>query len=107
FFQAEDGIRDFHVTGVQTCALPISETAKQRAAELRRLIDDANHRYHVLDDPALPDVEYDRLMLELSALEAADPSLQTPDSPTLQIGRASCRERGDEAGAAVRRSGEA
>ncbi|MEN1940613.1 NAD-dependent DNA ligase LigA [Luteimonas sp. MJ246] len=62
------------------------ETAQQRAAELRRLIDDANHRYHVLDDPALPDAEYDRLMLELSALEAADPSLQTPDSPTLRVG---------------------
>src|SRR5690606_40499793 len=29
FFQAEDGIRDFHVTGVQTCALPISETASR------------------------------------------------------------------------------
>ncbi|MGY0651157.1 NAD-dependent DNA ligase LigA [Luteimonas sp. A537] len=62
------------------------ETAQQRAAELRHLIDDANHRYHVLDDPALPDAEYDRLMLELTALEAADPSLQSPDSPTLRVG---------------------
>ncbi|MEN1928244.1 NAD-dependent DNA ligase LigA [Luteimonas sp. MJ250] len=62
------------------------QTAQLRAAELRRLIDDANHRYHVLDDPALPDAEYDRFMLELVALEAADPSLQTPDSPTLRVG---------------------
>ncbi|GGK04823.1 NAD-dependent DNA ligase LigA [Luteimonas terricola] len=59
---------------------------QQRAAELRRLIDDANHRYHVLDDPALPDAEYDRLLRELGELEAADPSLQTPDSPTLRVG---------------------
>ena len=64
------------------------ENAQQRAAELRRLIDDANHRYHVLDDPAIPDVEYDRLLGELAAIEAADPSLLTPDSPTLRVGAA-------------------
>lgn len=59
-----------------------------RAAELRRLIDDANHRYHVLDDPAIPDAEYDRLMRELEALEAAHPELATPDSPTRRVGAA-------------------
>src|SRR5690606_35984058 len=64
------------------------QNAQQRAAELRRLIDDANHRYHVLDDPAIPDVEYDRLLGELAAIEAADPSLLTPDSPTLRVGAA-------------------
>src|SRR5690554_2348504 len=64
----------------------MSQNARKRAAELRRLIDDANHRYHVLDDPALPDAEYDRLLRELAALEDADPSLQTPDSPTLRVG---------------------
>ncbi|WP_132999910.1 NAD-dependent DNA ligase LigA [Luteimonas arsenica] len=64
------------------------QTAPQRAAELRRLIDDANHRYHVLDEPAIPDAEYDRLLRELAALEAADPSLLTPDSPTLRVGDA-------------------
>ncbi len=66
----------------------MSPTPQQRAAELRRLIDDANYRYHVLDDPELPDVEYDRLLRELAALEAADPSLRTPDSPTLRVGGA-------------------
>ena len=40
-----------------------------RVVELRRLIDDANHRYHVLDDPAIPDSEYDALMRELELPE--------------------------------------
>ena len=57
-----------------------------RAAELRRLIEDANYRYHVLDDPELADAEYDRLMRELEALEAADPALVTADSPTRRVG---------------------
>lgn len=57
-----------------------------RATELRRLIDDANHRYHVLDDPAIPDAEYDRLMRELEALEAEHPEFADPDSPTMRVG---------------------
>ncbi|NLA67111.1 MAG: NAD-dependent DNA ligase LigA, partial [Gammaproteobacteria bacterium] len=64
------------------------QPSRKRAAELRRLIDDANHRYHVLDDPEMPDAEYDRLLRELAALEEADPSLRTPDSPTLRGGGA-------------------
>src|SRR3546814_17410084 len=55
--------------------------AAARIAELRRLIDDANHRYHVLDEPDITDVEYDRFMRELEALEAEHPGLATPDSP--------------------------
>jgi DNA ligase (NAD+) len=43
-------------------------TAEARAAELRRLIDEANHRYHVLDDPTVDDGEYDGWMRELRAL---------------------------------------
>jgi len=62
--------------------------AATRSAELRRLIDDANHRYHVLDDPAIPDAEYDRLMRELEALEAQHPELATADSPTMRVGNA-------------------
>ncbi|KFN46263.1 hypothetical protein N790_08795 [Arenimonas malthae CC-JY-1] len=58
----------------------------QRAAELRRLLEDANHRYHVLDDPAIPDAEYDALLRELQALEEAHPALRTPDSPTQRVG---------------------
>ncbi|HEY4531148.1 MAG TPA: NAD-dependent DNA ligase LigA [Luteimonas sp.] len=64
------------------------ETPSQRAAALRRLIDDANHRYYVLDAPAIPDAEYDRLLRELEGLEAAHPELGTPDSPTRRVGNA-------------------
>jgi DNA ligase (NAD+) len=59
-----------------------------RAADLRRRIDDANHRYYVLDDPDLPDAEYDRLLRELEALEAAHPKLRDANSPTARVGSA-------------------
>jgi DNA ligase (NAD+) len=59
-----------------------------RVAELRRRIDDANHRYYVLDDPDLPDAEYDRLLRELEALEQAHPKLRDPNSPTARVGSA-------------------
>ncbi len=62
-----------------------------RAAELRRLIDEANHCYFVLDDPSIPDAEYDRLMRELQALEAAHPELMTADSPTQRVGAVAAR----------------
>ena len=58
----------------------------QRAAQLRTLIEEANYRYHVLDDAAIPDVEYDRLMRELEALEATHPELARLDSPTRRVG---------------------
>jgi DNA ligase (NAD+) len=44
------------------------------------------HRYYVLDDPQIPDAEYDRLFQALQALEAAHPGLVTPDSPTQRVG---------------------
>ncbi len=44
------------------------------------------HRYYVLDDPEISDAEYDALMNELKALEAANPKLLTPDSPTQRVG---------------------
>ncbi|MHB8912076.1 MAG: NAD-dependent DNA ligase LigA [Lysobacter sp.] len=59
-----------------------------RIAELRRQLDDANYRYYVLDDPAIADSEYDRLLRELEALEAAHPELATPDSPSQRVGAA-------------------
>ena len=62
--------------------------AAQRAARLREQIDDANHRYHVLDAPELTDAQYDALMRELEALEARHPELRTPDSPTQRVGAA-------------------
>ena len=60
----------------------------QRIAELRRRLDDANHRYYILDDPGIPDAEYDRLLRELEALEAAHPQLRDPNSPTARVGNA-------------------
>lgn len=57
-----------------------------RIAELRRRIDDANHRYYVLDDPTQTDAEYDTLLRELEALEAAHPELVDANSPTQRVG---------------------
>ena len=58
----------------------------ERAAELRRLIEHHNYRYHVLDDPEIPDSAYDALFDELNALEEQSPDLVTPDSPTQRVG---------------------
>ena len=63
-------------------------TPADRAAELRRLLDHHAHRYFVLDDPELPDADYDRMMDELLALEEADPALRLPSSPTQRVGAA-------------------
>jgi DNA ligase (NAD+) len=59
--------------------------AAQRAAELRELINGHDHRYYVLNEPSVPDAEYDRLMNELREIEARNPSLVTPDSPTQRV----------------------
>jgi len=63
----------------------MTEEAAARAAELRAQIAQHDYRYYVLDDPLIPDAEYDRLMLELRALESAQPELITPDSPTQRV----------------------
>lgn len=60
--------------------------AADRVAQLHTLLHRYAHRYYVLDDPEVPDAEYDRLFTELQALEAAHPELLTPDSPTLRVG---------------------
>jgi DNA ligase (NAD+) len=60
--------------------------AAARVQELRRAIDHHNYRYYVLDDPEIPDAEYDRLLRELQALEAAHPELIVPESPTQRVG---------------------
>jgi DNA ligase (NAD+) len=65
--------------------LASSKTAK-RAAELRDVLTYHLYRYHVLDDPEVSDAEYDTLYDELLRLEAADPTLVTPDSPTQRVG---------------------
>jgi DNA ligase (NAD+) len=63
-------------------------THAARAAELRSLLDRYNYRYHALDDPEVPDAEYDRLMVELRRIETEHPELITPDSPTMRVGAA-------------------
>jgi DNA ligase (NAD+) len=62
--------------------------AAARAAKLTELLERYNYRYHALDDPEVPDAEYDRLMLELRALEAQYPALITAHSPTQRVGAA-------------------
>jgi len=57
-----------------------------RAAELRRILERANHAYYLLDKPEMSDAEYDRLFRELQALEEKHSDLRTPDSPTLRVG---------------------
>lgn len=60
--------------------------AKDRISELTAQLNEANHRYYVLDDPEMPDFEYDRLLRELEELEEANPSLALPESPTKRVG---------------------
>jgi DNA ligase (NAD+) len=59
-----------------------------RAAALRAELDEHSHRYHVLDDPSIADADYDRMLRELEALEAAHPDLVVPESPTQRVGSA-------------------
>jgi len=73
------------------CAQKTAGAAKKvaaRVAELKETLERYNYRYHALDDPEVPDSEYDRLMLELRALEGEHPELLTPDSPTQRVGAA-------------------
>ncbi|MEW7859964.1 DNA ligase (NAD(+)) LigA [Pseudomonas chlororaphis] len=62
--------------------------AETRILELRAELDQHNYRYHVLDEPSIPDAEYDRLFHELKALEAEHPELVSSDSPTQRVGSA-------------------
>lgn len=62
--------------------------AKERIAQLVRVLNDAGYKYYVLDAPEMPDYEYDRLLRELEELEAAHPEFALPDSPTRRVGGA-------------------
>ncbi|CAD7718224.1 DNA ligase [Xanthomonas hydrangeae] len=66
--------------------MTVSPDPAQRIDALRHRLEDANYRYHVLDEPQMADVDYDRLMRELEALEAAHPQLASADSPTQRVG---------------------
>ena len=58
----------------------------ERVLELRAQLHHHAYRYYTLDDPEIPDAEYDRLFRELQTLEAAHPELRSPDSPTQRVG---------------------
>jgi DNA ligase (NAD+) len=64
----------------------MSASVAQRIAVLRAEIEKLSYQYYVLDNPLVPDAEYDRLFRELQQLEAQHPEFATPDSPTLRVG---------------------
>lgn len=66
--------------------MPDDVTARQRIAVLREQLQYHNYRYYVMDDPEIPDHDYDRLFAELQSLEARYPELITVDSPTQRVG---------------------
>jgi len=66
--------------------------AEARAAVLREALHYHSHRYHVLDDPEIPDAEYDALFRELLEIEERFPDLAAPDSPTRRVGAAPAKE---------------
>jgi len=73
---------------VKSQASAAKRAAAERAAAVRELIERYNYRYHALDDPEVPDAEYDRLMVELRGIETEYPELLTPHSPTQRVGAA-------------------
>ncbi len=62
------------------------DQAEARIRQLRAEIESHNYNYYVLDNPTIPDAEYDRLFRELQALEAEHPELHSSDSPTQRVG---------------------
>src|SRR5690606_39411913 len=97
FFQAEDGIRDFHVTGVQTCALPIFKALGRKdvlaaSGELDRLA--ASIARHAERSVILSDIDAGRI----AARRIGGPLLFGRLWQRLEIGRASCRERAEGSG---------
>src|SRR5437868_15129034 len=66
--------------------MTVSPKVRERIDALRELLHHHAHRYYVLDDPELPDAEYDKLFRELQELEAKYPELDSDDSPTRRVG---------------------
>lgn len=62
------------------------KNVQEEIETLRKILSEYHERYHKLDDPIVPDAEYDRLLQKLTQLEAAHPEFITPDSPTQRIG---------------------
>lgn len=65
-----------------------AESPAQQIEALRKAIEQHNYNYYVIDNPTIPDIEYDRLMRHLQALEAEHPALISADSPTQRVGAA-------------------
>lgn len=63
-----------------------SSKVRKRVKALHEALNHHNYRYYVMDDPEIPDAEYDRLMRELQALEDKHPELVVPESPTQRVG---------------------
>src|SRR5438046_6197202 len=87
FFQAEDGIRDWSVTGVQTCALPIS-----------RELEELNRIGMALSETRDVELLLDLILKKAREITAADAGSLYLVEKGGEIGRASCRERGEEGG---------
>jgi len=68
--------------------MPAPAATMKELESLRKQIRHHNYRYHVLDDPEVPDAEYDRLMRQLQSIESEFPELITSDSPTQRVGDA-------------------
>ncbi|WP_462171252.1 NAD-dependent DNA ligase LigA [Pseudoalteromonas xiamenensis] len=64
----------------------MSNTVLEQIQTLRRKLEDFNYQYYVLDNPTVPDAEYDRVMKELKKLEAEHPEFLTADSPSQKVG---------------------
>ncbi len=62
------------------------DPVKQQIESLRALLHEHNYNYYVLSQPAIPDVEFDRLMRQLTELEAAHPEYADPNSPSVRVG---------------------
>jgi DNA ligase (NAD+) len=62
------------------------QSAEKKAKDLQNLLNQYGYEYYVLDQPSVPDAEYDRLLRELIEIEEQYPELRTPDSPTVRVG---------------------
>ncbi len=65
---------------------PKNDDMAQRVAALHQALHQHAHSYYVLDEPTIPDSEYDKLFAELQSLEETHPELRTSDSPTQRVG---------------------
>ena len=73
----------------------VPQEIKQQSQQLREELEHHNYRYYVLDDPEIPDAEYDKLYRQLQDLEARYPQLVSPDSPTQRVGGTPLKEFGE------------